>query len=83
MPIELSCPDGHSGPWRFVEAIEVWRDVMAAGPDGLVVSSQWHTGEGYDDGVEGSAYLLCWADLGGSRCAESVELPEDIPIEWD
>lgn len=84
MTAQLVCPSGHEGPWRYVEAIEVWREVRSAATDSLTVDSQWHTGEGYDDGVAGSAYLLCWAtDSTGHHCAERVELPADAEIYWD
>lgn len=83
MVSSVACPAGHAGPWRYVEAIEVWREVIELHADLVTVNSRWHTGEGYNDGVEGSAYLLCWADLGGGYCAERVELPQDLEVEWD
>lgn len=61
----------------------MWRSILNVEPDGLTVESQWHTGEGYDDGIEGRAYLLCWAALDGARCVERVEIPEDTDINWD
>jgi len=78
------CPRGHSGPWRYVESIEVWREVMEAKSGLLRVAPEWHTGEGYDEGVPGTAYLLCWAGMeGGGRCVERVELPDATAIAWE
>jgi hypothetical protein len=80
---ELVCPDGHTGPWRYVEAIEVWREVLDVTETGLVINSYWQTGEGYNDGVPGSGYLQCWAAVdGGGKCVEEVPLP-DVDIEWE
>lgn len=80
---QLTCPKGHTGPWRYVEAIEVWRDVESVGDDGIKVNAHWQTGEGYDTGVPGSAYLLCWATEGGVHsCLERVELPEGVEAEF-
>ena len=81
------CPLGHYGPWRYVEAIEVWRKVVGLTEAGkLLIASEWRTGEGYNDGVDGSGYLECWAGH-GTDCVERVELPqgfdEDTDIEWD
>lgn len=84
VPAQLVCQSGHEGPWLYVEAIEVWREVRSVTAGSLTVDSQWHTGDGYDDGVEGSAYLLCWAtDSNGYHCANRVELPADAVIDWD
>ena len=80
------CPLGHYGPWRYVEPIEVWRKVIGLTEDGkLLIDSEWHTVEGYNDVVYGRAYLECWSPH-GSRCIERVELPrgfEESSIEWD
>ena len=75
------CPEGHNGPWRYVEAIEVWREVLEAAPGLLRVNSYWQTGDG--NSVEDSGYLLCWAEVGDDRCMERVELDEDIEIDWE
>lgn len=84
MAAKLVCPSGHEGPWRYVEAIEVWREVRGLATDRLTVDSRWNTGEGYDDGIAGSAYLMCWAaDSTGHHCAERTELPTGIVIDWD
>lgn len=78
------CPAGHNGPWRYVEAIEVWREVLEATPGLLRVNSYWQTGEGFNEGVEDSGYLLCWARMeGGGHCVERVELAEGIDIDWE
>jgi hypothetical protein len=80
----LKCRSGHSGPWRYVEQIEVWRTVSAVGPKGITVNPHWETGEGYNDGVDGTAYLLCWArENDGSRCVCSVEITAGTPVSWD
>lgn len=72
------CPNGCSSPrWRYVEAIEVWREVLEVTPASLTVNSYWQTGDGYNDGLEGSAYLQCW------DCAEQVPLPAGVELEWD
>lgn len=82
MASELRCPKAHTGPWRFVEAIEVWRDVTVHSDDTFVVNCEWNTAEGYNDGIDGTAYLLCWATDDDGHCAETVELPEDATITW-
>lgn len=59
---------------------------MVSGPDkdgSLVVNSTWHTGPGFNDGLAGTAYLLCWAADDEGHCAERVELPPDAEITWD
>ena len=72
------CPNGCSSPrWRYVEAIEVWRDVLGVMPASPTVNSYWQTGDGYNDGLEGSAYLQCW------DCAARVPLPPGVELEWD
>ena len=80
------CPAGHNGPWRYVEAIEVWREVLEATPGLLRVNSYWQTGEGFNEGVEDSGYLLCWAQVGDDpphpHCVERVELAKGIDIDW-
>ena len=80
----LVCPRGHGGQYRYVEAVEMWRQVLDVKPGHLVVSSQSQTGEGYNDGIEGTAYLECRAGMeGGGYCVERVELPDTIAIDWD
>jgi hypothetical protein len=84
----VTCPNGHPGPWRYVEAIEVWRDaVEVQTPDGqeraLVVSSQWNSGDCYDDGVPDTGYLECHHSDDGIRCVERVELPAGLRVVWD
>lgn len=82
MPGKWMCPKGHEGPWRYVEAIEIYRDVAAAGADFLEVNEIWETDEGYNEGVPGSAYLECLGSDGGSRCLERVPVPDETQIEW-
>lgn len=82
-PTEFRCYHGHAGPWRHVEHIEVWREVVEVTDDAFVVDSEWHTGDGYNDGVPGSAYLMCWASVPGGHCAEQVTLPFGTVIYWD
>lgn len=80
---QLACPEGHHGPWRYVEAIEVWRDVIDDEPEGLTIASEWHTGNGFAEGIPGTAYLLCWASLdNGGHCVERIDLPDGIDITW-
>ena len=82
-----SCPMGHTGPWRYVEAVEaveVLREVHGIAGARLVVDARWSTGEGFDEGLPGTGYLLCWyTEPGGAHCAEKVELPPGVPIDWD
>ena len=79
---ELRCPKGHTGPWRYVEAIEVFREVEGGAGKDIKVQARWETGEGYDTGIPGSAYLLCCADGTLGRCIERVELPNDAQVEF-
>ncbi len=79
---EVRCASGHGGPWRYVEAIEVWREVLDTPGNALRVESRWQTGEGFNEGIEGSAYLMCCAPAEAGFCAERVEVPEDIEIDW-
>ena len=81
-PTEFRCVRGHAGPWRHVEMIEVWREVLEVTDDAFVVDSEWRTGEGYNDGVPGSSYLLCWASVPGGRCVDQVSLPFGTIIDW-
>lgn len=74
----LRCPDGHSGPFRYVEAIEVWRNVVTASKSELQVDAYWQTGDGYWDGVTGSEYLQCHHDT----CLEKFPLPDGAVIDW-
>jgi hypothetical protein len=79
---DLLCRSGHGGPWRYVEQIEVWREVLVVESSGLVVAPEWHTGEGFNEGVPGTGYLLCWHRTPHGKCAERVEIPEGFDIEW-
>lgn len=79
----LSCPQGHQGPWRFVETVEVQRDVTHVDYLSLNVDSTWLTGTEFEDVVPGSAYLLCWFGTDEQRCCETVDIWEDTNIVWD
>ena len=71
-------PNGCSSPrWRYVEAIEVLRDVLEVTPTSLTVNSYWQTGDGYNDGLEGSAFLQC------GDCAAQVPVPCGVELECD
>jgi len=80
---EYSCPHGHRGPWRFVEALEVQRDVTHIGPSGIDVNSTWLIGTEFEDVIPGSGYLLCWFGTDEERCCENVDISEDTNIMWD
>jgi len=77
----LLCPNGHSGPWRWVEAIEVWREVVVVEGSRLQVNAHWATGEGYHDGIPGSGYLECRAHSDGGYCAEPIQVPSGFEFE--
>ena len=79
---ELRCPAGHSGPFRYVEAIEVWRNVDSVDGSVVTVHGLWRTGEGYNDGIEGSECFECHADVGGADCGERIPLAGDIRLVW-
>lgn len=84
MSFQPRCQYGHTGPWRYVEAIEVWRDVRDIQSGVIEIDSEWHTGDGYDGGIPGTAYLLCWAAIDhGARCADHVQIPPDAPVDFD
>ena len=59
MAEQLRCPAGHPGPFWYVEALEVHRGVAIATTTELVVEAPWETGEGFDEGLPGTGYLLC------------------------
>ena len=80
MVVEWKCPEGHDGPWRYVEAIEVFREVVGTSADRLVVNGRWETDEGYNEGVPGSKYLECRGDNSG--CLKRVPVPDTIQIDW-
>lgn len=79
---EVRCPKGHAGPFWYVEAIEVWRKVKIVTDDQLEVEAAYQTGEGFDDGIPNSAYLLCRAPESDGLCVEEIQLPEDTDIRW-
>lgn len=80
---ELKCPAGHTGPFRYVEAIEVWREVQTATTDEVVVLADWQTGEGYNEGVPDSGYLMCWAHAeGGGHCVQQFPVPDGVEPEF-
>lgn len=78
----LRCPEGHEGPFWFVEAIEVHREVRSDDGTTLCVDAAWSTGDGFDEGVEGSQYLLCRHRGQSGVCAERTEVPSDRVISW-
>ena len=80
--LKVRCPRGHEGPWRYVEQIEVWRKVLASEPGTLRVASRWDTGDGFNEGVPGSAYLLCCAQTEHGLCSEEVAIPSGTSIDW-
>ena len=75
----LECPSGQAGPWRYVEQIEVWREVLSATEQGLVIDSEWYSGEGFNEGVPGTGYLLCWYRAPEGRCGERAARPTWTP----
>jgi hypothetical protein len=81
----LLCPEGHAGPFRYVEPIFCWRDVEGVDPDGtLRINAFYRTGEGYDDGDDENAYLECHfcLDERGPECMATFPVPADVVIEW-
>lgn len=80
---DLRCAAGHEQEWLYVEAIEVTRRVISATSKKLLIDSEWKIGEGFNDGLPDSAYLLCQAEIGGGLCVLRVEIPPSIVLEWD
>lgn len=79
----LKCPSGHRGPWRYVEQIEAYRAVGGLQNNVLSVSGRYDSGEGYDDGIPGTAYLECRFEEDPCRlCLERLAIPAEIEIEW-
>lgn len=78
-----TCPAGHNGPFLYVEAIEVWRDVLSFSQDKIVIAAPWQTGEGYDDGLPGSGYLLCVAEAEHGHCNQKVPLQEGVQLYFE
>lgn len=74
----IRCPRGHHGPFRYVEAIEVWRNVVESSATSLRIHGLWQTGDGYWERQDGSEYLECHYDY----CLLSFPLPSGIQIDW-
>jgi hypothetical protein len=82
----IRCPHGHAGPFRYVEKIECWRDVVLAVGGRLKVDGLYHTDEGYDE-VGTDAYLECRFEEAGERLVDPclLRFPVPVPgeqIEW-
>lgn len=85
MTTELRCPLGHPGPFWYVEAIEVHRAVTTATTNRIVVEAPWETGEGFDEGMPDSGYLLCrWRGEDGIDpvYVEQLDLPPGVDPEF-
>lgn len=67
----LRCPAGHDGPWRFVETLDVIRDVYVDGGL-LVVSRGWNA-------VWNPPMLECMAWVSDDVCGWRRSVPR---FEW-
>jgi len=79
----ITCPKGHPGPFRYVEAIEVWREVTSANSQRIRIHGEWRTGEGFNEGLPGSDYLLCRAPVGEGICGEEFPIPDGVELEFE
>ena len=84
--IEIRCPKcNSSGPFRYVEDIESYREVEKIEDGLLIVDGFYRTGEGYDDGK--NARLECQADHsevneGHRTCFQQFAIPEGLEIDF-
>jgi len=83
MVSDLRCAAGHGGAWLYIEAIEISRRVLETTSDKLLIDAEWRTGEGFNDGLPDSAYLLCQTEIDGGLCVRRVEIPQSLVLEWD
>jgi len=79
----IRCPKGHDGPFRYVEAIEILREVVSISANMIVVNERWAHADGFPNSIEGADYLLCWwRHDGGGYCGKEVPIPPDFQIDW-
>lgn len=79
------CGNEDVSVFRYVEAIECHRSVVGISAGSVQVESRYETGEGYDHGLEGSAYFECHGPDGhGSPCLHRMPIPEFVQkkIDW-
>ena len=77
----LRCPEGHDGPWLFVETNMTWQEVLSLSPDAIVVNREWEQVEW----VFPHPYLECqhWGDS-DQPCRGEVFVPiPGVDIEVD
>ena len=60
----------------------MWREVQTATTDEVAVAARWQTGEGYNEGVPDSGYLMCWARVTGGRCVQQFPVPDGVEPEF-
>lgn len=81
---KVLCPNGHEGPFVFIEAIEVRRHVLSADSGLFYMEGGYSTGEGYDDGIPGSEYLQCHHQGPTDKfwCAAEFNLPPNVELSY-
>jgi hypothetical protein len=78
----ICCPDGHDGPFDFVERSRKYWDCAVVG--GVVVVAHEPSFEDSDEELEGPPMLLCRADVGGGdECLAEVVVDGSFRVVRD
>jgi len=73
-PATVTCPDGHEGPWEFVEVTRHYWEVAVVG--GTVFLSPSPDRVEADEELDGPPVLRCHADTPDGECLHEVPVPQ-------